>query len=792
MSALAGFRWHVLVGVVFAMLIVVLAPAGASAAQTQSPGVAMAIGDCKEAPVPKAPIGLMGDSTKPKIINKASSDPFTNTDIPLASVYGWQYRWISYDTGCKPGSGFLPSAGANISNWITEPIGGMAGTGHAIHSSVLNPTWLEPIDTAVEDGVKEVRAATWTPYVGLSILLVVVIMLWAAKSGRLDGTVTAAVWAIVVMSVVTFLGSYPSESTDLMDGAVSESAMMISTSFSDKEVGPGQGALVQTTIDRQWDDILRTTALETWLNGTFGSAESQTAKEYGPAIFTSTHLSWDEWDAVQQDPEGAGKDIIEKKQEDFAEAAGKIQDSDPFAYNHLTGNEWGSRLATATIGVVGAGLAMLFLFFAGIGMFVGFIVIRVAIMFAPAAGVIFLIEKTRTMAIGMLAKVGKYIIMGPIYLLAGLIVLKLNAAIAASEALVWWLQLLLFFVVSFVAWSLTRPTGGIPGFNGLRKVMRIATGTLLGIQLSGRGKDEPAKKAEDESKEDEDDTTNNNRPVVVTQQRPRALEHQRMLALEASPQLEDEDGDIPSRTSIFQPAAGALSSRRNRELSGSKYPAPLPADSSSQSSQVVALGPGRANTDLEDSVPASGSTQPALVGGLTMVAEPHEDLSDRRDEQNAMGSTAAAGTVGGANTTSNFDPSSDFDDSPSPELGDHHDVVVVRPTTQQANSPALEDGTASVSSDEESASSDSTTAPASSASNTPADAAPAPSPTEAAAMAREQGSMTTEPIEVEVLGDDVVIDRNTVSEANLTYDAQNRPVYTVYRPAGRSVSRSAE
>lgn len=799
MTIAGGYRWRVLVGVVFAMLIALLAPAaGAHAAVTHNSGVAMVFPaapfDCKEAPVPTAPIGLLGDSTKPKITNKASADPFTNTDVPLASVYGWQYRWVSYDTGCKPGSGFLPSAGANLSNWITEPIGGMAGAGHAIHSSVLNPTWLEPIDAAVEDGVKDVRAATWTPYVGLSLLIVVVIMLWAARSGRLDGTVTAAVWAIVVMSLVTFLGSYPAESTKLLDGAVSESALMISTNFSEREAGPGQGALVQTTIDRQWDDILRATAFETWSNGTFGSSESQTAKEYGPAIFASTHLSWDEWDQVQQDPGGAGKDLIEKKQEDFKEAAGKIQESDPYAYNHLTGNEWGSRLATASIGVVGAGLAMLFLFFAGIGMFVGFIVIRVAIMFAPAAGVIFLIEKTRTMAIGMLAKVGKYIILGPIYLLAGLIVLQLNSAIASSEALAWWLQLLLFFVVSFVAWSLTRPTGGIPGFGAFRKIMRIATGTMLGIQLSGRGKDEPAKKADGESEEKEDeDTSSNDRPVVVTRERPRALEHQRMLALEGSPQL--EDGDIPSQTRTFQPAAAALSSRRTRELSGSQYPAALPADSSSQSAQVVALGPGRIEADLEGSLPVQGS-QPALVGGLTVLAEPGDpDFPDQSNDSNVIeSSTAAAGTVGGANTTNAFDPSADFDDSP--EFDDHPEVVVVRPSTQheRPSVPEVESANAGAGAgdDDEAQPSGSSTAPSSAGRSTPADPGAVPSPPEVAAMAREQGSMKKEPIKGEVLGEEYELDMNNVSEANLTYDEQNRPVYTVYRPAGGSVRHRAE
>lgn len=870
--------------VVLAVLMLALTltvPAATAQAQTvpMVPMVPMVPGvpDCKgDPPTPLPPAGTLGSSSAPPPI-LYMADPFEDPDVPIHAVYGWRYSLITYDNGCSPGADLLPKAATEISTIGMEILGMEASAGHAMHSAVLNPMWLKPIDDAVESGVEAVRQATWLPWLSLAVIIVAVLMLWAARTGRLDSTVTTGVWALLVLGMVSLITTYPVQTTKAVDGVVQGSANLIVSSFADpveppaEPIGPGNppepptgsGDLaldaetpsaafplpeppadpeLQAMVDQQWDTLMRNTAYEAWLKATFGSAETQTAAEYGPRIFKATHLGWWEWWLSDLMPgDSFYEAVIEAKQDDFVEAAEELSEEDPLAYQHMTGNKWGSRIAAVGMGLVAATLAMLFLVIAGIGMFIGFVIIRVAAFFSPAAGVIFLVERTRNLAIGFVQKIGKYVVMGPIFLLAGMVVLRINSAIAGSTG-AWWLRIILLLVVSYVAWVLTRPASSIPGMGAAGKMMRMAVATATGVRLGRAGSKD--KDGGDESpKQDPEETPPADPPVY---QPPRTRPH---LALDRSrapralppgdiPRDRDQGqvpDEVPEYTAVpaesgrtFTPRAG-MSARRVRALSTGRGEQQAPR--ALTPSNVITPGresPGdedqsrgtRRDGGPSDNAPVKGGMAAAaaltvngterptgrdteagqerpgergvtagpVAGGIAALTVREREIEPGASDQGTEGhdGSAQAPVAGGTVLVSREPAEQDADSGESTHAagtgtpaGPVGVVTVQRQPDRQPEPTESEQGVAGgvVASGEELR-----------GRWAAGGSGVEPSPEEVAARARHEGTAR------EVLVEGTVVPEHTeieVHEANITYDNDGRPVFTVYRPGGRSVERDA-
>lgn len=838
--------------------------------------------DCKEAPLPAMPAGAMGEyGALPPLIY--AEDPFENPDIPLHAVYGWNYELFTYDTGCGPGAGFVPDAATSISNLMLGETAKGASVGHAINSAVLNPVWLEPIDDAVADGVEAVRNATWLPWLGVSVLIVAVLMLWAVRTGVLDVAVTTAVWALLVPGVVSVVANYPEQTTEAMDGVVQGSANAIVSSFTDPIERPGdpvdpkdpvrqtqrvegttsgdtapqapvEDPELQMMVDKQWDNIMRNTYWNTWVRATFGDTESPTAQKYAVPVFQATHLSWLESITMKAIP---GDEFFEKyvaeKQEEFSKLAAEIKESDPYAYEFFTGNRWGQRIGQASTGAVAGVLAMLFLLVAGIGMFLGFVVIRLAAMFAPAAGVIFLVEKTRNIAIGFVQKIGRYVVMGPVFLLAGLVVLLLNSAIADSTA-AWWMKIGLFLVVSWLAWSLIRPVAGITGGGFTKRMFRTMVGTWAGMKLARGGGKKSQDKDQDDEDEDEDDNPGQepkprDQPVFQPRRRPGLMPNRRP-ALPASttgadgdqlaeyPVVAGQDQDQEGR--VFQSATRGLSTRRARQLSAADPAAPM----------MRALGPGRTVQDeenpaeekgrhpvigagLEDTAPSRqepgeaaerpvpGDVRPVsgdvVATEVTVVSNNDDQQSRDQDGKPAAATTAAtgaaaagaAGAAGGAILTSarrDGDIPSTSTSSPATTPAAESTagrvpvgVVTVhqapvrdseqpRPEPEDSGvaggaiTPAADQGTG--------AWSDPDLGPTGERAGRDGDVPPTSSSSPGAGDQLDE--VTSQRVKPPVVEGEIVDGSiGPVHEANVTYDSSGHPVFTVYRPGGRSVIRDA-
>jgi hypothetical protein len=216
----------------------------------------------------------------------------------------------------------------------------------------------------------------------------------------------------------------------------------------------GDGAVV--AVAGQMDDIVRSTMYEAWLSGALGDAHSDTARKYGPDLFKATHLSWSEAETYQDDPSGDGAEIIEEKQQRFTEIAEEIERTDAVAYEYFRGQHWGQRATTALVNSVAVVVVCGYLLIAGLVILLSYALIRLVVPLAPAAGVLFLFDATRDMAVGSLKRVVGPLVMGPVYFLVALVLLRLDTSILDTE-IPWPIKIAIIGVLAAIAWTLSRP-----------------------------------------------------------------------------------------------------------------------------------------------------------------------------------------------------------------------------------------------------------------------------------------------------------------------------------------------
>lgn len=468
------------------MLAATMLSGTVSAAAVSPRGDLINCGDT-DAPIPASPHGdgsfivepSTADTTLPKRWKPGeiddATDPFRNPDtVSIESVYGTGPQWWTYDTGCT--GQFVAGAGTALANIELQISGILPSWSHALLDTVIGDSDLfKALDAPVKATTEAVSAAVWKPWLPVALLLVGGLVLWRARSGRLGGAVTAACTALGVLALTSFLMAYPTESVELVDNGVRTTTGLIAAGFTSDRVIPEGGTSgdpASEAIDAQIDDIVRSTQYRTWTNGVFGDPDSETARTYGPRVFRATHFSWAEYKVYRSDPTGEGKEILKAKQTAFKQAAEDVKRADAVAYEHFKGIHWGSRITTGLVNLLVACIPCVFLMLGSLIAVMGFVLIRFVVPLAPAAGVIFLFDSTRDIAVGWLRRVVGPLVMGPICLLVALLLLRFTSAILEVEEMWWILKIGLIAVLTVIAWRLARPLGVIPGMERARS--RIA------------------------------------------------------------------------------------------------------------------------------------------------------------------------------------------------------------------------------------------------------------------------------------------------------------------------------
>ncbi|TQL70291.1 TrbL/VirB6 plasmid conjugal transfer protein [Nocardioides albertanoniae] len=406
-----------------------------------------------DAPIPASPHGagswIVQLEESPK-----DADPFDDEGVSLESTYGTTPQLWTYDNGCT--GQFVAGAGTAIGNILLQVSGTFPNWTHALLNAVVDPdSPVQALDNPVVDATRAVTDGVWRPWITVAVLLVAATAIWRARTGHVAGSATAVAWAGVVLLTTTLLISYPVESVRLVDDGVRNVVTLIATGFDDHPA-PGEDPAV-AAIDGQMDELVRSTQYRTWLTGALGDADSETAREHGPDLFRATHFTFDEYETYRSDPEGEGKAIVEEKQDAFKTIAGQIDREDSVAYEYFKGEHWGQRATAGLVNLIAVFVTCGYLLIAGLAILLAFVLIRLIVPFAPAAGILFMFDRTRDLAVGWLHRVIGPLVMGPIYFVVALVLLRFFSAILTSTQVHYTLKLAICAVLTYIAWRFTRP-----------------------------------------------------------------------------------------------------------------------------------------------------------------------------------------------------------------------------------------------------------------------------------------------------------------------------------------------
>jgi hypothetical protein len=406
-------------------------------------------------------------------------DPFTDAGVSLESTYGTTPQWWTYDNGC--GGRWLAAAGTAIGNTALQLTGMLPNWTESLITAVIDPSgWTKVLDEPVSKATDAVAEGVWGPWLPIALVLAALLIMMRSRAGQFAGVINAAGWALGVLVVVSWLVQYPVESVRMVDAGVRTAVVNIAVGFNGADTGDtseeaATGASATVAVDRQMDQIVRSTQYRTWLDGVFGDADSDSAQKYGARIFRATHFSWAEYDTYTGDPSGKGKKILEAKQSDFKAVADELKDQDPVAYSYFKGDHWGQRLSLVIVNGLVLVSVCLFLIVSALAILMAFVLVRFLVPFAPAAGVIYMVESTRELALGTLKKVVGPLVMGPVLFAVGLILLRFDSFVLTAD--LWFpVKLALVALAAAAAWKLTRPTAYSLRVPGLRRASGAVTG----------------------------------------------------------------------------------------------------------------------------------------------------------------------------------------------------------------------------------------------------------------------------------------------------------------------------
>ncbi len=465
---------------------------------------------CTSAPTPEVPgRGVVGFFESPPKTPPPAADPFApNSTTSIYEQYGYAgLRWNTYDLGCGPDLARSPDAaiGTAVANWIISvPKAAVAATG-AVVSAAFAPDFLGVFDPLISNVVDTLRRAVFEQWAFVVVAALGLLLMWRARQASLASAAGAIGWALLVMVLVTMVFRWPLVAGHAADETVTSTLGAVTGGLNDKAPGAASDAGTEATAGMH-EALL----YQSWLGGTFGDASSEVAQKYGPLIFDATALTWTEAQILKTDPD-AGKQIIEDKKKKFEDAASKIKDADPDAYDYLTGRRSDTRVGYAMLAGLATLCAVPFLFIAGLLVLGALIIVRFGVMLFPAFATLGLFPTMRTLVTGIGSTVVSALINAMVFGIgAAVTVLGMGVLLSPTTGTPPWLDIILMLLLTVVMWVALRPfrrltqmvssrtnhfataSGGVTttarsAARTSGKILTSALGTFLGVSATQRG-----------------------------------------------------------------------------------------------------------------------------------------------------------------------------------------------------------------------------------------------------------------------------------------------------------------
>lgn len=426
---------------------------------------------CLSAPNPAAPDSGLG--------GWFVSKPTWNVNGPAGkySRYGYAgYDYTTYDINCVQ---TVMHPDYKLENTIANGefmlAAGIVGVSNALRERAWAPDemwgWADPL---VENATTALYRQVFSVFGVITLAVIGVYLLWRSRQAQMSMALTTVGWAILVMVGVTAIASWPVQSAKAADGtlvsvlsvvhgAVGPRSATTTTTCSDPE--PGACEDHRPPAVRAGDTAAEALLYRNWVRGVLGSADSETAKKYGPALYRAKSLSWSDVEAIKDD--ASRRDgIIRAKQSDWMKVAEQIKTEDPEAYEYLRGTKGMERIGAGFVAILSAICYAAFDIVASLLVLLGFLIIRWAVIAAPALGTVGLLRPAsaglRRLVNSVLAALFNVLIFGTgaaVYLFA-------VDLIMSTSSLAGWLQVTLVLLCGVVGWILLRPYRRITQLGG--------------------------------------------------------------------------------------------------------------------------------------------------------------------------------------------------------------------------------------------------------------------------------------------------------------------------------------
>lgn len=410
--------------------------------------------ECKAAPVPATPgrgdgsWALEAPEKAPAPLNPKSKAATGH----LYEQYGLAgFTWHTYDLACESPGDVLEMMNTDMSSswgsrifswstwWTTLAIG--------LQEQATSDGYISDLFEVMADATGEVTDAIYRPWIGLSVLVLGVGILYSARRRDLPGATKSVAWAMMIMALTSVAFSSPAALGKIADDAIVETVGRVQQGVAGDLTSGSKPGVAQGNM------LARGILYDGWLRGEFGDSDSKVATKYGMQLYDAQTLTW----AQSRLPDEERKTVIEDKQKAWADIAAKVKEEDPEAYEYLTGRA-GGRLSAGVETALGATPANLYSFAASVLLISARLIIPTALIFLPAIAPIAIHRRMSGTVRSLGEGVGAALINAPLFAVAAAIdVLLVKALFNESSPIPSWFAVVLLWILTVMIWVITKP-----------------------------------------------------------------------------------------------------------------------------------------------------------------------------------------------------------------------------------------------------------------------------------------------------------------------------------------------
>jgi hypothetical protein len=351
-----------------------------------------AIGDragCVHAPTPSSPTaGLAGWFT-----DQPDADNHPGV-VGFYTVYGVAgYHLDTYDTGCASEITH-PQATAQtaVASMMFTAAAGVIGATNGLRNYAYNPaTMWGWADALLAGATNAIYRHIFMVVGGVMLAVAGLWLLSRARAGNLSEAMKVTGWALFALFLATAVVRWPVAAAHGADTVAGTGLRLVhevlgpapQNAPADKCVlSPAACIDSRSVSERASDTVTEAVLYRNWLRALLGSADSPTARTYGPALYDATTLTWAEADDIARNPE-LRQQVLDEKAHRFTAIAEQIKVEDPEAYANLQGLRGEDRIGSALVALLSAVIYAGFDMAASLVILLGFAVFRLAVIAIP-------------------------------------------------------------------------------------------------------------------------------------------------------------------------------------------------------------------------------------------------------------------------------------------------------------------------------------------------------------------------------------------------------------------------